>query len=581
MFIEPRSRKPWLRFPPLLVIGAFIVLTPIFVLLTVQALNRQRDNVTHLLVEKGAALIRSFEAGARTGMMGMGASGFRVQRLLTETAQQPDIVFLLVTDRQGTVLAHNDLGQIGSGHGQDLDLAEVANAEEVRWRTVTAPDGSHVFEVYRAFNPLRGARREFLGHHMGRGLSGTGTRPDGEQIIFVGLEMTSVEKARREDARHTVVMGVILLLVCFAGLLIVFLVQAHGSTKNSLARLTLFSRRITENMPMGLLALADSGTVLALNRHGANLLGLAEEEVVGSLAADCLPPALVELGERLRERDVGYASELDCLLGDGRRLPLEVIAAPLADAAGNVSEKVVLFRDLSEVKALEQEVLRSQRLAAIGRLAAGVAHEIRNPLSSIKGLATYFRERYQEVAEDQEVATIMIQEVERLNRVVGQLLEFARPLEMKRSQVSLPELLAHSLRMIGEDAQQKGVQIRQRVGMVPAWVWLDGDRLKQVLLNLYLNGIEAMDNGGTLAVSMEMADTVLEIRISDDGRGITPESLGSIFDPYFTTKPAGTGLGLAIVHKIVEALGGEISVRSQAGEGTEFTLRIPVREEEC
>ncbi|MDH4322286.1 MAG: ATP-binding protein, partial [Desulfobulbaceae bacterium] len=119
------------------------------------------------------------------------------------------------------------------------------------------------------------------------------------------------------------------------------------------------------------------------------------------------------------------------------------------------------------------------------------------------------------------------------------------------------------------------------VGTVPAWVWLDGDRLKQVLLNLYLNGIEAMDNGGTLAVSMEMADTVLEIRISDGGRGINPESLGAIFDPYFTTKPAGTGLGLAIVHKIVEALGGEISVRSQAGEGTEFTLRIPVREEEC
>lgn len=584
MLMKTNNRHPWLRFPPLLGIGVFLVLAPTFVYFTVQALNRQRDNVTNLMVEKGAALIRSFEAGARTGMMG--ARSFRVQRLLTETAQQPDIVFLLVTDKQGVVLAHNDLSKVGSRHGADLDLKRIVTGKGVRWRPISMADGGKVFEVYRAFHPMQGFRRPFSGRHMkmnhpfARPDARMDARTDDEQIIFVGLDMNSVENARREDARHTVIMGVILLLVCFGGLVIVFLLQAYGTTKSSLARLTLFSQRLTENMPMGLLALDDTGRVLALNRYGAALLALAEEEVVGKSATACLPPALSVLTEQMRERVDVVTAELECLLADGRQLPLEVIAAPLADAGGDDSEKVFLFRDLSEVKALKREVLRSQRLAAIGQLAAGVAHEIRNPLSSIKGFATYFRERYQEVEEDQEVATIMIQEVERLNRVVGQLLEFARPLEIKRASVSPGELLDHSLRMVEEDALQRGVRVRRQIGEVPERLWLDGDRLKQVLLNLYLNGIEAMESGGTLDISLQVVDGMLEIRVVDSGRGIAPESLGSVFDPYFTTKPAGTGLGLAIVHKVVEAMGGVVSVRSKVGEGTEFRLQIPVAEEE-
>ncbi|MDH5524644.1 MAG: ATP-binding protein [Desulfobulbaceae bacterium] len=573
------QRYPKLRFPPLLVIGAFAVLTPIFILLTVQALNRQRDNVTNLMVEKGAALIRSFEAGARTGMMRMGGGGYRVQRLLTETAQLPDIVFLMVTDPQGVVLAHNELDKVGSRYGEDLDLGRILAAKKLSWRIVVTPEGGKVFEVYSIFQPVRNFRHFHPGMPGEQAMASQASQPPAEQIIFVGLEMDSVENARRQDARHTVVMGSILLLVCFGGLVIVYLLQAYGSTKSSLARLTQFSQRLTENMPIGLLALDVDNKVLALNRHGATLLALTEQDLVGRPAGECLPPALAGLAPKMAEQGGVTDTELDCILADGRHLPLEVISTFLADGGGQVSEKVFLFRDLSEIKELKKEVVRSQRLAAIGQLAAGVAHEIRNPLSSIKGFATYFKERYQEVAEDQQVAAIMIQEVERLNRVIGQLLEFARPLKIKAEPVSLPELLNHSLRMIEEDAGQKGITVRPHIGPMPAHVLVDGDRLKQILLNLYLNGIEAMESGGTLEVSMAVAERILAIKVSDNGHGIAPDKIGAIFDPYYTTKPAGTGLGLAIVHKIVEALDGEISVQSRLGRGTEFSLRIPLAEE--
>jgi two-component system sensor histidine kinase HydH len=207
-----------------------------------------------------------------------------------------------------------------------------------------------------------------------------------------------------------------------------------------------------------------------------------------------------------------------------------------------------------------------------------VAHEIRNPLSSIKGFATYFRERYRADEQDSRTAAILIQEVDRLNRVVGQLLEFSRPVSILPRPVRLDQLIADIAKLVETQARAKDIDfVLGNCGDLPEAL-LDADRLHQVLLNLFLNGIEAMDHGGVLTVRAEAAAAGrrMEIRVSDTGSGIQPEDLPSIFEPYFTTKPGGTGLGLAIAHNIVEAMGGEIAVQSAPGAGTTFTLRIPV-----
>lgn len=580
------KRQSWLQFPPLLIIGAVIILAPIFYYMTVHSLSRQRDNVERLLVEKGAALIRSFEAGSRTGMMGMGGNNFQIQHLLSETASQPDISYLIVTDSNGVVLAHNDLPKVGSRHGIGLDLPTVAASESIRWQRVTANGENGIFEVYSRFKPIQANIRQQSSHQSMHGkkwpTSFSPNAPEvgiSEQIIFVGLNMAPIEEARQEDARHTIVMAVILLLICLAGLFTVFLLQAYRSAHSSLKKVTLFSERLAENMPIGLLALDASGKIAALNKNGEFLLGIKGNEVLGLQTSQCLPVSFVGLTQKLKDHSGVFETELDCILADGLHLPLEVIAAPLSERGDSNSELVILFRDLTEIKELKKEIVRSQRLAAIGRLAAGVAHEIRNPLSSIKGFATYFRERYQDVAEDQKIASIMIQEVERLNRVIGQLLEFARPLEVQKTSVSLKDLFQQSVKMVEEDAHQKGITIKLDVFHDPDQAWIDSDRMKQILLNLYLNSIEAMDSGGNLKISSAVKGNMLEINIQDDGKGIPKGDIGSIFDPYFTTKFTGTGLGLAIVHKIVEALGGQISVQSELELGAVFSLKIPIPEE--
>jgi two-component system sensor histidine kinase HydH len=249
----------------------------------------------------------------------------------------------------------------------------------------------------------------------------------------------------------------------------------------------------------------------------------------------------------------------------------------LRSPEGEPTGKLLLFRDLTEVRTLKREVERSRRLAAVGRLAGGVAHEIRNPLSSIKGFATYFKERYRDVEEDRHTAEVMIQEVDRLNRVIGQLLEFARPVAVDRKPVRPDVVARRALKLVEGQAEARGIRLESRLpssGTVP----MDADRMGQVLLNLLLNGLEAMPDGGTLELTAEVdeANRAARFTVRDTGRGIARDDLAHVFDPYFTTKPSGTGLGLAVVHKIVEGHNGELRVESEEGKGTAVTVELPL-----
>lgn len=579
---KPNAWRPFLlSIPPWIVLGALALLVPIFFFWTLLNLNKQKEDMIRLLTEKGAALIRSFEAGTRTGMMGMMGmrrGGFELQRLLTETAQQPDIVYIMVTDDTGTILAHDDPLRIGGTHGTDMDLQRVAKLETVGWRQVSSSNGSDVFEVFRRFAPTRppprgphGRIRGFRQHDLPE------LEPrEGREIIFVGLDMGPVSAARKEDMRHTLIMGSVLLLVGFAGVVLLFFAQAYRATRTSLTRIKAFSDRVVENMALGLVAVDENRRIVSFNRAAEEILTAAGAR--GRLSPEVLPREILDLSSGLKpgERDV-VADEIECRLPDGRVLSLDVTVSLLQDDDGKSTGHIVLIRDMTEVRALKREIETSRRLASLGRVAAGIAHEIRNPLSSIKGFATYFRERYAADSDDRSTADIMIKEVDRLNRVISQLLEFARPLSLQKKRVPVQALIQHSLKMIERQAESGGVAVRTEFAPSPGEIDVDFDKITQVLLNLYLNALESMVQGGTLTVgcSEERATRNLQISVTDTGAGIEKRHLEHIFDPYFTTKQTGTGLGLAIVHKIIEAHGGEVNVESAVGRGTTVTLDLP------
>ncbi len=583
--LQKKRTGSLLGVPPWILLGAVLILTPIFIFWAAENIRRQQEMTNLLLLEKGAALIRSFEAVARTGMMGMmGMDGtaFRLQRLLTETAQQPDIVYMGVTDQEGMISAHSDQDRIGEAYDAHVDLNYVPSRLNPLWRRTHGPDGTPVFEVFRAFSPHPSRFRRPGGERgpMGRGRF-TGDRLEeapGPGIIFVGLDLSTFEQARREEARHTVVMAVILLLTGFAGLFSVFVVHAYRYARTSLSRIQAFSDHVVQNMPTGLVAIDGKNRIASFNRTASAMLGVSAEEAMGRAASEILPMELDALASAPPEDGRVMEREIECTLEGGRSVPIEASVSSLKSPEGESTGRLLMFRDMTEVRALKKEVERTRRLAAVGRLAAGVAHEIRNPLSSIKGFATYFKERHGHVKEDSYIAGIMIEEVDRLNRVIGQLLEFARPMALHRKPVQPGVIIRHALKMVEARAADQGVTTETRLHPETGPIPMDADRMTQVFLNLFLNGLEAMPGGGTLSVTVDVDDTGQYGRfmVRDTGKGIAPDDLTHIFDPYFTTKPSGTGLGLAVVHKIVESHGGEVRVESEEGKGTAFTVLLPL-----
>jgi two-component system, NtrC family, sensor histidine kinase HydH len=573
-----KKLTPWTGVPPWVLLGAVSVLLPIFAFMTFRNIDREKEFTTRLLLEKGAALIRAFEAGSRTGMIGMPRGGFQLQRLLSETAQLPDIAYLIVTDADGQVIAHSDLNRVGSVYQEGVDVAAASLAKKLEWRIVKDTDGSQVFEVFRKFEPVGPPAGMMRGPMMRRLPEGFDFPPDPPRVIFVGLDMTAIESARRADVGHAVLMGAILLLAGFAGITLLLVAQGYRAARTRLTRIKAFSDHVVENMPIGLVATDSEQRIAAFNQVAESVLSLSAAAVQAKRAETSLPSSL---WDQLRESatvSTAIEKEIECRLADGRQIPMEISAGRLTDETGRYLGSILLFKDLREIRGLRSEIARSQRLAAVGRLAAGVAHEIRNPLSSIKGFATYFQERYRENAHDGQVAAIMIQEVDRLNRVVSQLLEFSRPVGLLPRPVRLGQLIADSLKLIGGQAQAGGIAIQFEDCTGEQAFRLDPDRLSQILLNVFLNALEAMPAGGNLTVTANQSTDghKLEISVADTGSGIAPEDLNKVFEPYFTTKPSGTGLGLAIARNIVEAMEGEIRVTSHRGAGTTFTLRLPL-----
>lgn len=280
-------------------------------------------------------------------------------------------------------------------------------------------------------------------------------------------------------------------------------------------------------------------------------------------------PQFIFIAFDTRELDANHARSL-------RNMVIMLCAAGVVMAA-TVLAQFWFRRYQRSRKLLQEATARKEKLAAIGHLAAGVAHEIRNPLSSIKGLAKYFAERTPPDGEAHQLAQVMAKEADRLNRVVSELLELVRPAHLKYQSVDLNEVITHSLQLVSQDAASRAITLQFTAQPALSRIQADADRLKQVLLNLYLNAIHAIGRDGVITVSVrECGDGRVKASVADSGKGMTAEQLQAIFTPYFTTKADGTGLGLAVVQNIVEQHGGTIHAESSPGKGALFTLYLPV-----
>ncbi len=256
-----------------------------------------------------------------------------------------------------------------------------------------------------------------------------------------------------------------------------------------------------------------------------------------------------------------------------------IIAAALLILATGAIYFVFLLQNFylvnTALEDMKERVRKTEGFVAVGRIAASIAHEIRNPLSSIKGFAQYFKLRFK-AKKDAAYADIMIKEIDRLNRVITELLDYAKPTELNLKKQRLEEIVSYSLRLLESDIKGKGINIKEEHEDSLPSVSIDKDQMTQAVLNILLNSIEAVDKNGEIKIDIRQIKGGLQLSIADNGKGIAKENIDKIFEPFFTTKKSGTGIGLALVKKIIDMHNGKIAIESKEGEGTKFIIGLPV-----
>jgi two-component system sensor histidine kinase PilS (NtrC family) len=360
--------------------------------------------------------------------------------------------------------------------------------------------------------------------------------------------------------------------------------RALADQSKDLSDLQAFKDLMFESLGSGLVGMDLDRRITALNRAAEEITGHHAAETVGhrweSVFGEGIPLEEIDLATRVAGWQV-RRYEMRLRRKDGREVPLGISFWPLRSGRGELAGIIGVFQDLSSIKQLEERMRQADRLATIGRLAANIAHEIRNPLASMSGAIEVLTRELPRGGPHERLVEIVLRESDRLNQIVTQFLEYARPAPLHPLPMNVGEVLDEVLLLLEHRTLSPDLKIaREYDGTVTARV--DPQQFRQAIWNLCINALEAMPAGGELRIGAgvvtQRKTRKLEVWVADTGTGIDPESLPHIFEPFFSTKPEGSGIGLALVHRVIQDHGGDIEVRSEPGVGTTFTLRLPLAE---
>lgn len=349
-------------------------------------------------------------------------------------------------------------------------------------------------------------------------------------------------------------------------------------------RMQQFQHEILDNMSNGFLITDRNGLIIAQNKAADRILQLPQGAATGRAVHDVLrvgSGAECPVVTVLRTGRHFTSYEFQARTGNGAEKLLGLTTSPIHDAHGNLTGVIASFTDLTEMAKMREELKRQDRLAAVGELSAGLAHEIRNPVAAIRGAVDELKGSIASPAIAQRLADIAIRESDHLNRIVTDFLDFARRPEIRRETFSVLELVREVAERLRDKCRAcEALTIEASFPAQDCLVSGDRSQIKQVFMNIAKNGIEAMHEHGVLGIRVVSDSTSVEIRFDDQGAGIPPDELARIFEPFYTTKPSGVGMGLPVCMRILTAHDGTIRATPREGGGTSVSVRLPILRQE-
>ncbi|MBU1564536.1 MAG: PAS domain-containing protein [Proteobacteria bacterium] len=557
--------------PAFFLLFTALLLSGILAVATVNNIDRGLQLMKLSFLRQGTTMIQSFEAGARTSMLFQRSMGHNpLVDLAIEILKDKGVAYIRIIDEKDTILvSEGTIPQALAKTSADIKSGIVEPVSTISWS-----DG--IFEVTKQFIPVQTSPTGMTMMEKRWEQWHQAYKPEGRMFISVGFFTSEFEAARKGDMYHTLFMLTMLILLFFAGLYFLYLYQKMRVTHATLLNTRLYADNVLKSIPDGLITLDPDNKIVSCNENAEKLLGKPMEDIAGQPVFNIFPACPPEL---LKGQTNSLEQNAECAHASGEIVPVKVGSARLLNHLDQSIGHILVLRDIREIRKIEIQLERSRRLAALGGMAAGIAHEVRNPLGTLRGFAQFFGS--EEGASDacKKYAHFMISEVDRLNQLVSALMQFGAPRELIFEKVDVDVLSEKITTLLEKDFSEKEISYscRKDQGVI---LYGDADQLIQVIINLLKNGIRATPAGGEITLEFLQSEACCRICVSDSGKGMSEKTQSRMFDPFYTDSKDGTGLGLAVCHQIVEQHHGHFEVTSRIGGGTSVAIILP-REKNC